>query len=124
MYGRVHNMELLKPSDFLARLAAAPRQVWRVRELAGLGGMTNDNTMYKWAERWRRRGMLKRGGKGCYSLTWAVPTVYELAAAVYIPSYLSLESALAYHGVLSQAPARVTSVTSRKSCVKMMGGIM
>lgn len=41
---------------------------------------------------------------------------FELAQFTYGPSYVSLESALSYHGLIPEHPVPVTCVTSKRSC--------
>jgi len=42
---------------------------------------------------------------------------YEIAAYIYAPSCISLESALAYHQLIPEAVYRVTCVTSKRSVI-------
>ncbi|NGX48475.1 MAG: hypothetical protein K940chlam5_00060 [Candidatus Anoxychlamydiales bacterium] len=43
------------------------------------------------------------------------PNVFELASVLYGPSYISLESALSYHGLIPEAVITTTSATSKRS---------
>jgi len=40
---------------------------------------------------------------------------YEIANFLISPSYVSLESALSYHGIITQFPYQITSVTIKKT---------
>ena len=42
--------------------------------------------------------------------------LYSLGQRIYGPSYISLESALSYHGLIPEAVYTVTSVSKKKSC--------
>jgi predicted transcriptional regulator of viral defense system len=58
------------------------------------------------------RGMLSRVSKGFYLNPYNPPTQEELAMVLKSPAYISMESALARHGILSQSPFTMTLVTT------------
>lgn len=58
-------------------------------------------------------GTVKRICRGFYANPFHSPTIEEIAARIYQPSYISLESALSVYGVLSQIPRVLTCVTTR-----------
>jgi len=60
--------------------------------------------------------------KGKYLLTDAVVTSFEIAQFLYAPSYISFETALNYHGILSQFPTEITSITTKSSVKKVVVG--
>lgn len=66
---------------------------------------------------WTKKGYIKKIKKGLYVLTGAEKEINPLAlsAKIYEPSYLSLEFALNYYGVIPDIPGTYTSVTSRKT---------
>lgn len=65
------------------------------------------------ASRLFKKGILLRLRRGLYALGKTKVFPFELANALYQPSYISLESALNYWGVLVQAPQVVLSVANR-----------
>ena len=58
--------------------------------------------------------------KNSYILTNPAPTRFAIANFLFTPSYISLETALNYHGILSQFPYEITSVTPKKSTIKQV----
>lgn len=48
-----------------------------------------------------------------YANPFNLPSLEEIASVIYLPSYISLESALARWGVLSQIPQVLTCVTTK-----------
>lgn len=66
---------------------------------------------------WVRKGYIKRVKKGLYVLTNAEKEINPamLAEKIYAPSYLSLEWALNYYGIIPDIPGTYTSITSRKT---------
>ena len=62
-----------------------------------------------------RRGVIRRICRGHYANPFHPPTLEQIASQIHSPSYVSLESALSRHGVLSQMPQELTCVTTRAS---------
>ena len=55
--------------------------------------------------------------RGYYCLPQKTPDLEQLALEINYPSYISLEYALAIHGILSQIPSRLTLITPRRSVI-------
>jgi len=83
--------------------------------LTVLTGVTNPNTLYKIVKRLIDKNILKTLIDGKYQVVNSVPTNFEIANYIYNPSYISLESALSYYGILSQFVYTITSITTKKS---------
>lgn len=66
---------------------------------------------------WIKRGYLTKVKRGLYVLTNGRNEIdpMVLAAKIYRPSYLSMEFALNYYGIIPDIPGTYTSVTSRKT---------
>jgi predicted transcriptional regulator of viral defense system len=68
--------------------------------------------------RWVQQGKLVRLGRGHYVVAppYRSPTLppFFLANHLTAPSYVSLESALAYYDLIPEAPGMVTSVTTKR----------
>lgn len=60
--------------------------------------------------------------KGKYYLTDKTPSSFEIAQFLYSPSYISFETALNYHGILSQFPFEITSATTKRRVEKEVEG--
>jgi len=63
------------------------------------------------AGRLEKKNVLSRVGPGLYANHMADPSLEQLASLLGPPSYLSLEWALAYHGISTQKPSEATCVT-------------
>ena len=74
-----------------------------------------NNTLYKLMNRLERYGILSRVAKGKYIFPENIKNDFEIANIITSPSYVSLESALSYYGILSQFPYLITSVTLLRS---------
>lgn len=67
---------------------------------------------------WLDRAYIQSIAGGYYSMTDRVinePFLFMVANKLYEPSYISLESALAYHHVIPETVLGVTSISSRKT---------
>jgi len=67
---------------------------------------------------WVRKAYIHRLIKPYYYFEGAgfgEPQLFKAANTVYRPSYISLESALSYHGLIPEKPLSVTSVSTRKT---------
>ncbi len=66
---------------------------------------------------WQKKGYVKKIKKGLYVLTKVSSEINPLILAdkIYQPSYLSLEFALNYYGIIPDIPGTYTSVTTRKT---------
>jgi predicted transcriptional regulator of viral defense system len=67
---------------------------------------------------WLAKDLIKSLAGGYYILanqTVDEQYIFTLANTIYQPSYISLESALAYYGVIPESVLGVTSVSSRKT---------
>lgn len=60
-----------------------------------------------------KEGLFLRLKKGLYTLKTDLPNEKEIANALYKPSYISLEYALAYYGLLLESPYTITSITTK-----------
>jgi predicted transcriptional regulator of viral defense system len=74
-----------------------------------------ENSLYKFLQRLERADILKRIVKGKYLFSFKEIHDYELANFLLTPSYLSLESALSFYGILAQFPYTITSITPLKT---------
>lgn len=73
-----------------------------------------DNTLYKLLQRLEKKGIIERIISGKYRFSLAEVNDFEIANFLVHPSYVSLESALSFYGILPQFPYVITSITSGK----------
>ncbi len=67
---------------------------------------------------------LKKSQKGSlYCLTEALPPPFVIANRLYEPSYLSLDTALSYYGIIPETIYSVTSVTTKPTREMTVNGI-
>lgn len=83
--------------------------------LSKILNIDNNNTIYKIIERLEKNKLIERLIKGKYILAKSKLSDFEKAGLILSPSYISLESALNFYGILPQFPYSITSVTTKKS---------
>ena len=83
-----------------------------------LEGSKNLRQMYVQLSRWQKTGRLIQLCRGFYVLPESYrktePSEVFVASRLHGPSYVSLEKALEYHGVIPEAVSVYTSVTSKR----------
>lgn len=72
-------------------------------------------TAYKALERYAKQGAVVRLRNGLYSLPWNKPGAMAIANALYRPSYISYESALAHYHLIPETVYALTSATTRRA---------
>jgi len=88
------------------------------KTLKDLLDVKNDRTFYRIVKDFEKNNIVKNIEKNKYCIIGRDVTTFEIANYLYQPSYISLETALNYWGILSQFPFEITSVTSKKSITK------
>ncbi len=76
--------------------------------------------------RYKKRGFILQIKRGLYAFPDALPLDLYIANKFYSPSYISLEFALAYYGVIPEVVYEITSVTTkatRRFEVKTLGKV-
>ncbi len=81
---------------------------------------TTANSRYSTVKRLLAKGVLLHIRRGLYSIAPQTtqslkPHPFELAAYIYAPSYISLESALSFHQMIPEAVYATTCVTNKRS---------
>jgi len=67
---------------------------------------------------WSKKGYLEKIRRGVYKIAdYKINDSFILANFVYSPSYISLETALNYHGIIPDIPFEITSATINKTKV-------
>jgi len=105
----------VKKIDALLKLQKSGRNIFSSVDLQKLLRTESGNTACIQANRLTNDRILERIAKGVYCLKDSKPDDFETANFLYKPSYISLESALAYYGILLQVPHSITSVTPKRA---------
>lgn len=90
------------------------KSIYNFSELVRISSLPISSTR-RAVQRLLQRGLLLKLGKGLYANPFVLPSLEEVAAVLYPPSYISLESALFLHGISEQAPQMLTCVSINKT---------
>jgi len=80
-----------------------------VRALFGVSAVASSALLH----RYKKQGFILQLKKGFYVFPDALPPDVYVANKIYTPSYISLEFALSYHGVIPETVYEITSVTTK-----------
>jgi len=105
----------MKTIDVLRILQRFNKRIYNFSDLKKLLNIEDDDSLYVKISRLVERGLLKRIKKGVYYLEGREPDSFEIANVLYEPSYLSLETALNYYGILVQTPYIIFSITTKRA---------
>lgn len=89
--------------------------LFSLNELGGIFGITNRQTLYKKIQRLESNGILQRLIKGKYLYLLKDVNDFTMANFLYQPSYVSLESAMSIHGIITGIVYQTTSITIKKT---------
>ena len=108
-------MESISAIEAERKIKASGLKFVTVQEILKLFQISSANTAHKMLQRWEKYKILTRCSQGIYFLSDANIDDFEIANHLVSPSYISLETALNYYGILSQFPYVITSVTTKKN---------
>jgi len=80
-----------------------------IRALFGLSAVAAASLLH----RYKKQGFILQVKRGLYVFPDALPPDLYLANKLYSPSYISLEFALSYYGVIPETVYEITSVTTK-----------
>lgn len=103
---------LLKPIQIREELLKRNLRVFTASEFMRIFDTSPHTTKY-FLETQVQQGFLLRLKRGIYTLKTDPPSEEEVANAIYKPSYISFEYALAYYHLLPEMPYIVTSATTK-----------
>lgn len=87
-------------------------KIFQLNHFKMFSGMKNHSLRIA-LKRLTDKRIIKRICRGYYANPFSLPTIEEISAQIYKPSYISLESVLSNNGILSQLPRALTCVTTK-----------
>ncbi len=97
-------------------------RLFTVKTLKDLLEIESDSTFFSILKRLLKNEVLLKIERSKYVLKEAEIHDFAIANFIYSPSDISFETALNYHGILSQFPYEVLSGTSKKTTKKTING--
>jgi len=111
----------VRQMEFLQKLKEFDKFYYTVAEIQAILGQSRPATKVA-INRFMKTGVLGRLGRDVYVPGLGDYNLEEIAVALYMPCYISFESALSKYGILSQIPHTLTCATSRRSKKIRLGG--
>ncbi len=103
-------------NDFITTLGQRNLVVFSFDDLSLLYTKETRGNLRKLMYRWKQKGWISPLKKGLYELAYPkrlnIPDLF-IANKLYQPSYVSLETALSYHGIIPEVAMAVTSLTTK-----------
>jgi len=111
----------MKYLSLIERIKGSENTVFSLQELETLFPDTTQKTIKNNLTNWLRSGRVMRLKRNLYEVVVpgrerTVPE-YFLANRLYAPSYVSLENALSFYGIIPEEAAAVSSVTTKPTRV-------
>lgn len=97
---------------YLALLAAVRTDLFTILDVEKYFPDEKPESIRTQLSRFVRRELVRPVKRGLYAFPHATIDELTMAGYLYQPSYISLETALHYHGVIPDIPLSVTSVTT------------
>ena len=115
-------MERVKPKDItlVQQLLDLNKAYFSLADLEKVLGQQRPS-LYVTLNRLVKSGVLVRLRRGVYQVILQSPDLPRIANQLVYPSYLSFESALSRHGILSQIPYALTFATPHRSRRLLLG---
>jgi predicted transcriptional regulator of viral defense system len=104
----------MKSIELLRKLQKINKPFYTIADLEKITNLPR-NSLYVALKRWEAGGIIERVAQGIYIPMGGNISLENVAAQLYIPNYLSFESALAKYGILNLIPYTLTFATTRKT---------
>jgi len=108
-------METYTATDIIKYLKKNRLDLFTLDSFGNLFNIKNQDTIYKKIQRLEKKGIVKKLIKGKYSFLLNTANDFKLANFLYQPSYISLESALSFYGIITGFPYKIISLTVKKT---------
>src|SRR4030042_3320586 len=104
----------MKAIELLKLLQKMNKPFYTIADLEKITSLPRES-LYWALKRWGGGGIIERVAQGIYVPMGSNISLENVAAQLYIPNYLSFESALAKQGILNLIPYTLTLATTRKT---------
>ena len=105
-------VKLVNQTIFAAKIKEKKLYIFSANDIRALFGVSAV-AVAGLLHRYKKRGFIIQVKRGFYVFPDALPPDVYIANKLYGPSYVSLEFALSYHGVIPETVYEITSVTAK-----------
>jgi len=106
-------MKTYSLSEIIMTLQKQNISLFAISDFARLFDLKNSNTLYKKIQRLENQKIIKKLINGKYLFLLSHADEFSIAHFILNPSYISLESALSFYGIMTGFSYSLTSVTTR-----------
>lgn len=106
-------MQTYSTTDIIKILQSNEISLFTLSDFAKIFDLDNQQTLYKKIARLEQKQIITKLIKGKYRFLLNQPSNFAIANFLYSPSYISLESALSFHSIITGFPYQLTSVTPK-----------
>lgn len=110
-------METYSTTDIIKLLQTKQLPLFTLTDFGKLFKISNRQTLYKRIERLEEKKIIQKLIKGKYRFLLHPVSDYLTANFLYAPSYISLESALSFYGIITGFSYQITSISVKKTKV-------
>lgn len=107
-------METLSISGIIKKLASKNIPLFSLNEIGAILAIDNRQTLYKRIQRLTKNKILQKLMKGKYYFTLNSVSDFTIANFLYQPSYISMQSALSLHSIMTGFSYQITSISVKK----------
>jgi len=108
-------METSSIGGIIKKLSSKKIPLFNLNELGGILAIDNQQTLYKRVQRLAKNKILQKLIKGKYYFTLNAVDDFTMANFLYQPSYISMQSALSFHNIMTGFSYQITSITVKKT---------
>src|SRR3990167_9665021 len=105
-------VKLVNQTIFSAKLKEKRLYIFNQKDIRAIFGVSAV-AAFGLLHRYKKRGFILQLKRGLYVFPEVLPPDVYVANKLYAPSYISLEFALSYHGVIPETVYEITSVTTK-----------
>jgi predicted transcriptional regulator of viral defense system len=105
----------MKILDTYIKLKNTKKDTFTTQDIRNLLDINNSRYLIILISRMLKKGLLISIKRGLYYIKDETPSDFSIANSIYNPSYISLDTALAYYGIVNQSPFTITSISTKEA---------
>ena len=105
----------MKILDTYVKLKSSDKQIFTIQDIRNLIDINDNHYLLILINRMLKKGILVSIKRGIYYIKDNAPSNFSIANNLYSPSYISLDTALVYYGIVNQSPFTITSISTKKA---------
>lgn len=108
-------METYSATEIIKILKEKQISTFSLTDFGRLFSIKNRQTLYKKIQRLEQKKIIQKLVKGKYRFLLGLANDFQIANFLYQPSYISLETALSFYGIITGFTYQIISITTKKT---------